>query len=123
MNFPEEIITLLEGAGLINVYNGIEPQSPDDHVFIQVFGGTGLEATHDGALYESPRVHIIVRARSFNDAWSRALIARNAMIRANFAIEGTRYLRLFPVDSLTDLGEDDNRRRQVGFNVQVVKEA
>jgi hypothetical protein len=124
MTLPAILKLLLETAGLTNVkYGGKMPNDPADLVYIRVSGGAPTVYTHGEETYEYPRAQILVRAETFANAWSRALIAKKNLTRTNFAVDGTWFLRIAPVDSLTNLGEDANKRQQVSFNVQITKEA
>jgi hypothetical protein len=123
MNLPQQIKLLLTGAGLTNVKYGQYSNDPAEMVFIRVSGGAPTEYTHGDETYEYPRVQIICRSASFDTAWSRALTAKKVLTKTNFAVDGTWFLRAAPVDSLTSLGPDSNKRQQVSFNVQIIKEA
>jgi hypothetical protein len=87
---------------------------------------SGLESldTHDSASYEQPRAQVLVRAKTEEVANARAVLARGALRKTNVVLNGKRYLRIVPIGSIEDLGDDEQNppRRLVGFNVQILKE-
>lgn len=119
-----DLRVLLLGAGLSPVIEGFLPATPDEVIMIRAQSGLEDEETHDGVVYEHPRVHVIVRSTTKALAMVIARTARKALRKSNFAIGATRYLRVQPAGSIGDLGKDDQKpaRRLLSFNADVFKE-
>ena len=120
----QDLSLLLTAAGISPVIVGYLPATPDEVTMIRTTTGLEDEETHDGVVYEHPRVQVIVRSTTFELAVNIARLARKVLRRSNFAILGTRYLRVHPIGSIGDLGRDDQKpaRRLVSFNCQIIKE-
>lgn len=122
--FLEQIVSVLTDSGLSPVFHSRLPEGPGtpDLTAVLMSGGLTMWRVHGTPKYERPRLRVLCRAEKWEDAEANARTAWNALIFSNVEIDGVRYLDCTPIDSPTDLGEDKNGRRLVGFNCQVIRE-
>lgn len=121
---------VLQSVGVIgtSIFSGLRAVIPPtgDGPFITVVPTGGLSPVkvhNDGGAvrYERPGAQIIVRAKSFDVAMTRAYAARNALSFANADLNGTFYLGMCPAQEPYDIGPGDDGRARVVFNVHAVK--
>lgn len=96
----------------------------DDAVAIYQYGGEdNEEALGNNALYEKPRLQVLVRAVKLEDAFSRSyLIMKFLRTQASVTIGGVRYLKIRPLGTPAEIGPDPQDRQRVSLNYSVWKE-
>jgi hypothetical protein len=79
--------------------------------------------TDDGTAIDRPRVQVTVHARTYAAADAQAQACHRALARIvnQTAADGTRYLRVVPIQSPFELGLDTAGRAVVAFNVECWK--
>jgi Bacteriophage minor capsid protein len=129
--FHQDVIVRLaaQNCGVANstLFWGVRAVLPDgDGPFVTVVptGGMSPLKVHNdnGAVrYERPSAQIVVRAKSFDVAMTRAYACREALSFANTEVNGTFYLSMCPAQEPYDIGPDDKGRARAAFNVHAVK--
>ena len=114
-------------AALPTLYAGTMPEFPDECGAVIEYGGLpgtyvlGQDAIH----HEFPRVQVVFRGekQDYTGPRDKAESAYQALAAlANTTINGTKYLRLEPLQPPFRIVQDGNLRHHIGFNLAVEKE-
>lgn len=88
-------------------------------------GGSGSKRTHNGTPVAQPTVHILSRAKAYNVARAKIVLAWNALGGDkglhNITLSGTFYQSITPRQQLTDIGLDAEARPCIVFNIEAEK--
>jgi hypothetical protein len=125
---------VLQSAGLgtpgVDLLGGllatVPPTGAGPFTHVVAYGGELPDETHDdgGTAIDRPRVQVVVHAATTAAAEARAQQCQRALSQVtNRLIDGTRYLRVVPIQPPFDLGPDATGRARWAFNVAVAVEA
>lgn len=132
MNAPsEDIKDMLAAESSLGLTFGTDlhvhkyPESPDQLVSVQDTGGYDPIAQY---VYDKPTVQVIVRGgkgtRAYTTAWALAKGVRDALhAKVNETWNGTRYIAIYSVGDILDLGEDENSRPLLSLNFRIDRTA
>jgi hypothetical protein len=125
----EDLSYAIEVAGVgvrgQDLFAGRMPEEPDEVIALMSYPGEAPVFTHDrpGEInYERPRAQVMVRSRYRANAEAKAqaiLVALSAIVEQE--IQGTRYLRVIPLQSPFVAGRDNNDRTLIACNYRAMK--
>jgi len=130
--FTDDLVTILVNAGVgqatINIFVGAKvalPIGPGPFLTIRENGGSSPEGTHNSVgvpAYVRPSAQIVTRAEDLADARLMAQKAYDALfpIRNQF-INGTFWRQITIRHEPGELGEDENGRPRIFFNIDCIK--
>lgn len=104
--------------------NEMPDGAQDNAVALYQYGGEDLEeALNNTALYEKPRLQVLVRDKFVEDAFARSyLILKFLRLQASVTLSGVRYIKIKPLGTPAELGPDPQDRQRVSVNYSVWKE-
>lgn len=119
-----------QGAGIVggDIKVGSKAIIPTDdgpYLSLTETGGGGSMRTHNGTPVAMPTVHILSRAKAYNVARAKLMLAWNALGGDkglhNVTLSGTFYQSITPRQQPTDIGLDAAGRLMIVFNIEVEK--
>jgi len=113
-----------------NIFKAFVPDSP--HTCITVYSYPGSAPSNvfgsSNAAWEQPRFQIVCRSSEYStadkkarDVWNLLNNVTNITLKPSTAATGCLYLRIEPLQSPFDLGDDDNGRSRIVCNYEAMK--
>jgi hypothetical protein len=131
MAFTEDLVTLLAGVGTLgtSVFVSTKAVLPTDKttafLLLTATGGTSPIRTQnsvDAPAYVRPHAQIMAHAPTYQEAFTLATAAYNALVGVRNRLVGTVWYReINPIQEPFDLGLDATGRACVAFNVAGIK--
>lgn len=137
MSMVEEVGTLLDaqfswltlpsntGPGVPGslFLNELPDGAQDSAVAIYQYGGEDLEETlNNTAVYEKPRLQVLVRDPNVEEAFIRSYqILKFLRLQVSVTLSGVYYIKIKPLGTPAELGPDPQDRQRVSVNYSVWK--
>lgn len=132
MPFLDEIADRLvaQGVGIkgTDIFLGSKaaiPAGDGPYILLTETGGTGSMRTHNGGPVQRPTAQILSRAKSYKDARTKLKAAFDALGGDkglhNVTLSGTFYQSVTPRQQPTDIGQDEQARAMIAYNIEAQK--
>lgn len=131
----DEIGKYLEDNGIgtrgTDIFFSYEPDEPDTLIVINETGGTRPQHVFSSSApaWENPRIQVVCRSTDFTIARNKAddiykilVNVKNQTLAPTSSASGALYFRIDAVQSPFSLPQDENKRRRVVCNYDVMKE-
>lgn len=124
MSLLAELVTHLQGEGLgtggVNLFMSQLPDTPDAASALIEYGGTGgdLRLSNGRPLDELPRVQVLVRAKTYLEAETKARQLYTALHMRVRTLGTTLYIACQPLQPPFYLKRDEKGRTLMVFNLE-----